>query len=183
MVVRGIEIGFEQEEDEDEVDPLDGGGALEGTEKDREIGDDRIGADDEGSENERGEGEREMVGWGSICRDPPGVPGVKLGGSRCEDEENDVTGVMGHDDVDAVLKVLVLAIGLANGVDDDDSIVNRPLVTVVVGGVPETDPEAMDGASEFSIEVDDDDDEEEEEDDDVEAVDPEVDPFSGSTPC
>lgn len=155
---------------------------LEGTEKDREEGDGRTGTDDERSENERGEGEREMVGWESTGRDTPGVPGVKLGGSRCEDEENDVTGAMEHDDVDAVLKVLVLAIGLTNGVDDDDSIVNRPLVTVVVGGVPETNPEATDGASEFSIEVDDDDDKEEE-DDDVETVDLEVDPFSGSIPC
>lgn len=153
---------------------------MQGTEKDREESDGRAGTEDEGSENERGEGERETAGW-TIVRDPPGAPGVKLGGSRCEDEENDVTGAKEHDDVDAVLKVLVLTIGFANGVDDDDSIVNRPLVTVVVGGVPEIDPEAIDGASEFSIEVDDDDDEEEEVDD-VETVDPEVDPFSGF-PC
>ncbi|KAG0351852.1 hypothetical protein BG005_008663 [Podila minutissima] len=87
-------------------------------------------------------------------------------------------------DVDAVLNVLVLAIGLAIGVGDDDSIVNRPLVIVVVGGVPETDSVTV-GASELSKDVEDDDEVEEEvdEDDDVEVADSDVSPFvSGTLP-
>ncbi|KAF9334589.1 hypothetical protein BG006_001902 [Podila minutissima] len=86
-------------------------------------------------------------------------------------------------DVDAVLNVLVLAIGLAIGVGDDDSIVNRPLVTVVVGGVPETDSVTV-GASELSkVEDDDEVEEEVDEDDDVEIVDSDVSPFvSGTLP-
>ncbi|KAG0333177.1 hypothetical protein BG004_000949 [Podila humilis] len=98
------------------------------------------GGDDvlpEGIENDLGEGR-------TVARvEDAGSEKDNAGDADAEYDENDddEVGMSGQDDVDAVLNVLVLGTGLGIGVEEEDSIVKRPRVTVVVvaGGVSEAD--------------------------------------------